>query len=199
MLETERKRYIARFGSDEGFGDDPTWNLGPYYGALAYANPELAWHCQELGRLARTAALRGSMPDWVREWVDVVVDWECKANGTLFTHMPDFVAVGGRVEAIEAVMNRHYDQLTDEECKLTTLIQQVCRLELSTESYEWASETYGTKTAIELIWFAAFLNYVIRFTNTSRGVNVTWDDVTGLIRSLKEGTFELPEPTAGAA
>src|SRR5271167_4875300 len=83
VLARMRQRQAHRGGGD-------LRTVGGAYGALLAVNPELAWHLHDLGRIFKTAASRGSIPDRMREWGDLVVTVETADTAILFAHIPDF-------------------------------------------------------------------------------------------------------------
>src|SRR6185437_7363502 len=73
-----------------------------YFGALLNS-PPLAAAVVQLGAVFRTGSLRGTYSDAERELVDVVLGVDLGYNTILKLHLPDMVAVGVRLEAIEAI------------------------------------------------------------------------------------------------
>ncbi len=139
------------------------------------------------------------MPDAVREWIDQVVSWELKSPSVTFGHMPDFVAVGGRVEAIEAIMDRDDSRLTEDEREQATLIRQVVRGEVTDEAYKRVEAKLGVRATMEFVAFSAYLCFIIRIIDAANEGIPSWGDVIDRIRAIKAGTFQLPAPTAGIA
>jgi hypothetical protein len=114
-------------------------------------------------------------------------------------HMPDFVAVGGRIEAIEALMDRDDSRLTEDERAQATLIRQVVRGEVTDEAYKRVETKLGVKATVEFVAFSAYLCFIIRIIDSASEDLPTWGDVIDQIRAIKKGTFKIPAPTAGIA
>ena len=85
-----------------------------YFGALLNS-PPLAAGIVNMGRLVREGEVRGSYTDAERELVDMVYARDLGYNGHLPLHIPDAIACGVRLEAIEAILHGHEEDLTDEE------------------------------------------------------------------------------------
>jgi hypothetical protein len=197
-LVIERLRSIqhTRYGSEDGLDVS---KLDTFYGAMLFADPEVAWHYHDLGRLWRTAAKRGSIPNKLREWIDMVEAVELNSTPVLFSHLPDFVAHGGRPEAVEALINRRDDLLTEEERELAEFIRRVIRGEVTDESYKSLEKRLGAKVAVEYTAFAAYLIFLMRMIQASGGEEPTWSAVLERLAALKAGTFPVPSPEARLA
>jgi hypothetical protein len=197
IQERRVAEHVARFGSEEGL-DLSTF--GTFYGGLLTVNPELAWHIHDLGRIWRTAALRGSMTGSVREWVDLVVSWELREATVFYGHLADFVAVGGRPEAIDALVNNRLDELTEDERAQHTLILQTIDGQVTDEAYKKVLDRIGVQSTVELVAFSAYLCFICRiFSASGFEQRPSWQAVMQLVEGLKARTVELPDPMAGVA
>jgi hypothetical protein len=75
----------------------------PYFGALLNS-PPLAAGLMGMGKTVRRLGLReDSYTHTQREWVDQVLSADWKTNVVQLTHIPDGLAVGVRLEAIDAL------------------------------------------------------------------------------------------------
>jgi alkylhydroperoxidase/carboxymuconolactone decarboxylase family protein YurZ len=196
ILARQLGRHKAATGKEEGADLS---SVGGFYGALMTVDPEIAWHYHDLGRLWRTAERRGTIPNKTREWIDMVIAVELRNTPVLFNHLPDFVAHGGRPEAVDALVNRRPDLLTEEERALALYIKDVIRGEVTDESFRAAKERLGEKAAVELTAFSCYLLFIMRMIDASGESPVTWDQVVERLASLKAGSFKLPSPQARIA
>jgi len=88
-----------------------------YCGALLNS-PPLAATLTRFGALVRQGQLRGSYSDADRELIDIVLGVDLRSNAILAVHIPDALAVGVRLEAIEALVGGDDDALLPEEREL---------------------------------------------------------------------------------
>src|ERR1700712_517964 len=82
-------------------------DMGEYFGALLNS-PRMTAIAARMGNFVRTA---GERPDtykhWERELVDQVLSADWKTNVVQALHIPDGVAAGVRLEAVEAIRYGH--------------------------------------------------------------------------------------------
>jgi hypothetical protein len=198
--EEDRELYdtvVRRFAPDAPAGEP--FELGGYFGTLLNS-PPFARPIVELGRLVR---LRGHTPGSYshadREWVDQVlcVDW--KTNVVMPGHLTDAVAVGVRLEAIEALREGREEDLTEDERFLTAYIRQCATGTVTDESWERMVERLGVRGAVEYTLFVNFLQMIIRNMQAFGVHDPSAEEVDGMIRDLKEGRTELPDVVAAAS
>jgi hypothetical protein len=189
VLERVRQRQAHR-GGDLAVLDGP-------YGALLAVNPELAWHLHDLGRIFKTAAARGSIPDDLREWGDVVVCIETADTEILYAHIPDFVAQGGRTAAVRALLDGDEEALTPNERATARYVREVLGGAISDDSYAAFEARVGTRVAVEFTAFVTFLYGMSRFRQAAASdVARSWEAVHELVRGIEEGTVRLPPAAA---
>jgi hypothetical protein len=201
-LDPEQQRYVdevlARMRQRQAHRGGPELSeVGGGYGALLAVNPEVAWHLHDLGRVWKTAASRGTIPDLLREWGDVVVCTETRDAAILKAHIPDFVSQGGRLEAVRAILAGDDAALTDEERETAEYARQVVRGEVTDDAYGAVEARIGAAGAVEFTAFVTFLLGMSRFNQAAgSGSDATWDEVLDLVRQLEDGTRAIPDPAA---
>ena len=84
-----------------------------------------------------------------REFVDEVISADWGYDVVLPLHIPDALASGVRLEAIEALRSGRDDLLTDDERFLATFIRQVESRTLTDESWERMVKRIGLRGAVE--------------------------------------------------
>ena len=171
-LDPERQRYVdevlARMHQRRAHRGGPELSeVGGGYGALLAVNPEVAWHLHDLGRVWKTAASRGTIPDLLREWGDLVVCMETRDAAILVAHIPDFVSQGGRVEAVRAILDGDDEALTDEERETAEYARRVLRGEVTDDAYRRIEARIGAAGAVELTAFVTFLHSMSRFNQAA--------------------------------
>jgi hypothetical protein len=167
-----------------------------YYGALLNS-PPLAWaqsRASMVGRETGESATGYSHAD--REWIDQVVSEHWDFYGVLATNTLDGVAVGIRLEAIEALWQDREDDLTDDERLLTTYIRQVVDGGVTDEIYERMEERMGTRGLVEYTVFIGHLTIVFRaFQAMDIPSKIrTRAEFNDLLRGIRDGTVKLPRP-----
>src|SRR4051794_7973628 len=120
------ERVVARrtgIGMASDDGDEP--QLGPYFGALLNS-PPLAAVLARFGTIVRT---RGDDPRSYshadRELVDQVLAADWKTNVVQLLHVPDGLAAGVRLEAMEALRDGREERLNDDERLLVGHVRRV--------------------------------------------------------------------------
>ena len=119
---------IARLRMMLGAGEGPVdeyFFAGEYYGALLNSPPMCA-ALAHLGTLVRTAGERsGTYTHADREFVDQVLSAEFNTTVVQAFHIPDAIAAGVRIEAIEALRRGDDAALNDDEQLLARYIRHV--------------------------------------------------------------------------
>jgi hypothetical protein len=164
------------------------------YYVLMLQSPEMAYHLTQMGRLVRAAGLKsGSYSHYHREFVDQVLCPLLGTNLVLPTHIPDAVAAGVRLEAIEALRHGRDEELTEEELLIATFVRQVSTMSMTDETWNSMEERIGERGVVELMIFTGLLNMILRM-QSALGMPVASDaEMDELIRELKNGSREIGE------
>jgi hypothetical protein len=166
--------------------------LPPYHATLLYS-PPFAAAVNALGRAVRTGGEReGTYSHADRELVDQVLSALWKTDVLQAVHIPDALAVGVRLEAIEALRYGRDKDLTDDELLLTTYIRQVVHGEVSDETFERIEARLGPRGAVEYTIVIAFLQMTIRLFQAFGITGPRADEVDAMLREFREGSRELP-------
>lgn len=166
-----------------------------YFGALLNS-PPLASGIVRLGTLVRQGDLRGSYTDAERELVDVVLGTDFEYNGLFTVHLPDAVAVGVRIEAIDAIRAGREEELTPDERQIVDYARQVVRGEVTDESHAAMCARMGDRGALEFTIFIGFLLMVIKLWQALGVPDPTNGEIDELMRGLRDGTMDVPERSA---
>jgi alkylhydroperoxidase family enzyme len=167
--------------------------LPPYHAALLNS-PPFAAGLNALGRVARTAGERdGTYSHADREFVDQVLSAEWKTAVVQGIHIPDALAVGVRVEAIEALRAGRDEDLTDDERLLATFIRQVVTGTVTDDTYQAIETRLGSRGAVEYTIFIAFLQMTIRLFQALGMPELPDDEIELMIQEFKDGTRALPD------
>jgi alkylhydroperoxidase family enzyme len=166
-----------------------------YFGALLNS-PPLAASLAELGTQVRRGQLRGTYTDAERELMDIALAVELGSNAILPIHVPDALAVGVRPEAIEALLRRRQDELTDDERQLVSFARQFVAGDVTDESYAELRERFGERGALEFTVLLGFLLMTIRLWQALGVPEPTDEEIDALLRDLRSGAASLPDPDA---
>jgi alkylhydroperoxidase/carboxymuconolactone decarboxylase family protein YurZ len=174
----------------------PGDRLQPYFAAMLWS-PLISAGMSNLGLVYRT---RGEFPDGMqhsdREWVDMVLCDELECFWVLYVHAPDAAAVGVRPEAILAMVEGRYDDLTDEEREKDEFIRAVIRGTMTGERYSGMEELVGTRAAVEITCFTGHLIKTIRLMQAFGVPDTTREHLVEWLQALVDGEIELPDPRA---
>jgi hypothetical protein len=185
-------RIIAQFGglaANAASEQDP----GPFYGPLLNS-PQWAANRAQLSTLIRTAGERGdSYSHFDREWADQVLAVHLRTNIVLRTHLPDAIAVGVRVEAIEALRAGRDSDLNEDELLLARFIRQVVDGELTDEVFSALEQRIGTRGVVEYIMFVTTLAATMRQIQAFGGSAPSDEDVEKVLDDFKRGIAEKPD------
>jgi hypothetical protein len=108
----------------------------------------------------------GSYSHADREWVDQVLSYHWSYFGVLRVHTPDAVAVGVRLEAIEALHEGREQDLTDDERLLAHYIRQVADGAVTDETESQILDRLGPRGLGAYILFICHLLRVLRSFQT---------------------------------
>jgi hypothetical protein len=143
---------------------------------------------------------RGAFPDGMknadREWVDMVVCDEVKCWWVLYVHAPDAIAVGVRPEAILALVEGRYEDLTPDEREKERFIRAVINGTMTGEQYKSLEAKLGVRATVE---FTCFIGHLLKSFRINQALGVpdtTRDRLLEWLRALAEGKVELPPSDA---
>jgi hypothetical protein len=171
------------------FADD----AGPYFGALLNS-PPLARVLTQFGTLVRRAGERpGTYSHADREFVDQVMSADWNTGVVQLTHIPDGLAAGVRLEAIEALRARDEDALTEDEQLLARYVRAVCTGGMTDELYDTMEQRLGKRGAVEYTIFIAFLQMTIRLHQAFGAPELSDEAIETMLAEFKSGARELPD------
>jgi hypothetical protein len=188
---TERFTRLRADRPDEVLYDG---HAGPYFGALLNS-PPLARALTGLGTMVRTRSEMGSSYTHAdRELVDQVLQFDWGWQGVQRTHLPDALAVGVRLEAIEALRDGRDEDLSASEREIVSYVRQVVSGTVSDDSFNAISERMGRRGAVEYTIFIAFLLMTLRLHQAFGAEDgLSADDVNRWISEFRSGTRPLPD------
>jgi hypothetical protein len=170
-------------------------NSDLYFGALLNS-PQMASTLASLGRFMRMGEVRGAYSDADRELVDMVLSVDFGYNAILALHLPDAIAVGVRLEAIEALWHGRDGELTGEERQLVHYIRQVESGTVSDASFAAIIARLGRRTTVEYTAFITFLISTLRLWQ-ALGVPEPSDiEIEELLASYRKGEGPVVDPGA---
>lgn len=166
-----------------------------YFGALLNS-PPLAAPLMDLGRAAREGERRGSYSDAERELVDMAFSVEFGYNAILYLHIPDALACGVRLEAIEALRAGREDELDENERQIVEYARAVVRGEVTDALFAALSERLGQRGALEFTVFCGFLLCTFRLWQALGVTEPSDAEVDALLQAHRDGTAAPVDPTA---
>jgi alkylhydroperoxidase family enzyme len=179
-----------------GVGDGPPeefFSCGDYYGALLNSPPMCATLAQ-LGTLVRTAGERSNTYSHAdREFVDQVLSAEFNSTVVQEFHLPDAIAAGVRIEAIEALRAGDDDALTPEEQLLARYIRQVVRGDVQDETWNTMLERLGQRGLVEYTVFITFLQLIMRLMQALQTAAPSQAQIDEQIARLKADRSLVPD------
>jgi hypothetical protein len=188
IAEEQREAYdsvVSRQGTD-----GPP---GGYWGALLQW-PEYAASLAWQGRLIRTAGDRDNTYSHAdREWVDQVLSHDWGTNVVLEVHIPDALAAGVRLEAIEALRAGREDELTDDERFLTEFVRHVDRGTMTDEAWARMEERLGERGTVEYTLFIGHLIATMRRFQAFGLPDPPDSAIDAMLADFREGRRELPD------
>lgn len=182
-----RRRAAMHMASD---GSDPDLpEMGDYWGALLNS-PRLCAIAARLGNFVRTAGEReGSYQHWEREFVDQVLSADWRTNVVQELHIPDGVAAGVRLEAVEALRSGREEELTDDERLLARYIRQVVSGTVDDETFATMRERLGTRGLVEYTGFILWLQWIMRMMQALGVQDPSDEEIDALIARMREGAL----------
>jgi hypothetical protein len=166
---------------------------GPYWGALLNA-PPVAFGLAEMGRIARTGENRGSYSHAQRELVDMVMSVDFGYNAILALHIPDALAVGVRIEAIDAIRGGSDAGLTAEERAICLYTRAVISGTSNDALFQSMVDLLGLRGTIEFTAFITFLLSTMRLWQALGVPDPSNADVDGLLDGYRRKATPLPDP-----
>ena len=171
-------------------------DLGPYFGALLNS-PPFAAMLARFGTLVRTRGERGDTYSHAdRELVDQVLSAVWRTNVVQLLHVPDGLAAGVRLEAIDAIRAGRAEELTSDERQLVDYIRAVERGTVTDEAFAGLERRLGRRGAVEYTIFIAFLIMTIRLHQALGFPDPPDEAIDGLLDEFRTGARELPDFTA---
>jgi len=168
-------------------------HIGGYHGSLLNS-PPFAEALEMFGRVVRTRGeFEGTYSHADREFVDQVLSIDMRTNCVQGTHIPDALAVGVRMEAIEALRYGHEEDLNEDETFLAEYIRAVVGGELTEERLDRMVARLGQRGAVEYTLFITFLQMTMRNIQAMTAREPTDDEIDRMIREFKDGTRPLPD------
>jgi hypothetical protein len=163
-----------------------------YWGRLAWW-PEYGLNRLQVSTLIRTAGDRGNSYSHVdREWADQVLAVELKTNVVQMTHLPDALAVGVRLEGIEALRAGRDEDLSDNERLLAVFIRQILDGSVTDETWDAMEAYIGRRGAVEYMIFVTLLWLTFRQFNAFGLPDPSDAEIDQLIDDFKTGKREVP-------
>lgn len=164
---------------------------GHFWGALLHS-PPFAANRQALSSLVRTAGEKeGSFSHHDRELADQVLAHELRTNVVQRTHVPDAMAVGVRIEAIEALRAGRDDDLTAEERLVATYCRQVVSGRVTDETYDAMEERLGTRGLVEYTMFITMLQATMRTMQAFACPEPTDAEIDAIIQGYRTGSLDV--------
>jgi hypothetical protein len=190
----ELAAYDAALARAERMRDDqPGAAIPPYFAALL-SSPPLAAGLMEMGRIVRTLGERDdSYSHEQREFVDQVLSALWRTNVVQRTHIPDALAVGVRIEAIDALRAGRDDDLTPEELFFATYIRDIANGTVTDASYGALVERLGERAALEYTVFVGFLMQTIRNFQALGMEDPSEQEIDALLEAFRSGRRALPD------
>jgi hypothetical protein len=174
-------------------GDDPDKPaMGEYWGSLINS-PQMCAIAARMGNFIRTAGERdNTYAHWERELVDQVLSADWKTNVVQELHVPDGIAAGVRIDAVEALRFGDEDRLNEDERLLVRYIRQVVSGTVDDETFGVMQEHLGTRGLVEYTGFILWLQWIIRMMQALGVTSPPDDEIDALIRGLRDGSIALP-------
>jgi hypothetical protein len=182
---------LTRISGWRDVGPSDDFQPIPYFGVLLNS-PPIAARQTAMGSTVRSVGNRpGSYSHADREWVDQVLSYEFDYYGVLEIHTPDAIAVGVRLQAIEALRDGREQDLTDDERFLTAYIRQVISGSVTDQSWQRMVDRLGQRGAIEYTYFIAYLQLVIRLHMAFGAPSPSREEIDEILQGFRDGTRDV--------
>jgi hypothetical protein len=147
-----------------------------------------------MGTFVRTAGEHpGSYSHADREFVDQVLSVDWKTNVVQATHVPDAVATGVRLEAIEALRSGHEEDLTEDERLLAQFIRQTVSGTVDDDTFRAMHKRLGPRGIVDYAGFILWLQWIIRMMQMIQVDDPSEEDIDALVRGLRDGSVPVPD------
>ena len=166
-----------------------------YFGALLNS-PPLAAALVELGRKAREGQRRGSYSDAERELVDMVFSVDFGYNAILYLHIPDALACGVRLEAIDALRSGREDALDTAEAQIVEYCRAVVAGGVTDKLFARMADRMGERGALEFTVFCGFLMMTFKLWMALGVTDPSGEEVDALLQGYRDGSSALVDPAA---
>jgi hypothetical protein len=170
-------------------------NSDAYFGALLNS-PTLGAAFATLGRTMREGQVRGTYSDAERELVDMVLSVDFGYRAILALHIPDAIAVGVRLEAIEALWQGREEDLDSEERFRVGYIRAVADGTVDDERFTALADRMGLRGAVEYSAFIAFLIMTMSLWQALGVPDPPPAEIDELLNSYRDGTAPEIDPAA---
>ena len=107
-------------------------------------------------------------------------------------HIPDGVAAGVRLEAIEALRYGHEEDLNDDERLLVRYIRQVVSGAVDDATWDAMLARLGARGVVEYTGFILWLQWIIRMMQVLGVENPPDEKIDAIISGIRDGSVELP-------
>jgi hypothetical protein len=133
------------------------------------------------------------------ELFDVVLGFEEPQRPNTF-HAIQYMAEGGRVEALEALYHGREQDLTEEERNVVTFHRHIIHGTMTDESWDWMEKRVGSERG--LVEFVFLINYIMMCHRLTQAIN-SWKLVPGvhtredfgeMLQAYRAGKIKLPPP-----
>lgn len=192
----ERSAYdtvVARFREPGWISEDGEPRLDPHFGTLLHSPPFAEFRAQ-LSSLVRTAGERDNTYSHAdREFVDQVLAAHLGTNVVQRRHIPDGLAAGVRIEAIDALRAGDDTALTEDERLLATYIRQVVDGTVDDATFDALQERLGTRGLVEYTFFITVLQMTMRMYQAFGCEDPSDADIDRLLEEFRSGDAELPD------
>jgi alkylhydroperoxidase family enzyme len=167
-----------------------------YYGSLLNSPPYARAQLRAAYAFRSVGNGAGSYSHSDREWVDQVISHELRCYKFLALHTRDAVALGVRLEALEALWEGREQDFTDDERLLTQYIRQVANGTVDDATWNAMLARLGLRGLVEYTAFIGHLIVVLRMHQALGvpGALESQESVLELIRAIRAGTVDVPDP-----
>jgi hypothetical protein len=166
-----------------------------YFGALLNS-PPLAAALVDLGRAAREGEKRGYYSDAERELVDMVFSVDFGYNAILYLHIPDAIACGVRLEAIDALRGGREEELSASERQIVEYCRAVVAGGVTDGLFAALAERLGERGALEFTVFCGFLMCTFRLWMALGVTDPTDAEIDALLQGYRDGSGLTVDPAA---
>jgi hypothetical protein len=182
VIERARRMGIGDPGADAG-----------YYGRLMLS-PRMGNQLSEMGRIVRSRGERGDTYSHAdREFVDQVLSVDFGTNVVQLMHLPDALATGVRLEAIEALQAGRTEDLTEDEAQLADFIRRVVDGRVDAGAWEAMEARMGERGVLEYTIFILFLQLTMRLMQAVGMPDPPRSEIEAMIEGFRAGTRATPD------